>query len=122
MLIPMDAMQYFDAAIYYPLLLVVLERDRAAVEVGTLKFKEPYLKMIERAEKSINVDIQKTNAYFRQHKMKLNKLGNDGHFTEYEFIYGGYSENRRYMNLRLRNRTEELLEEYLMKEVDVSAQ
>ena len=47
--------------------------------------------------------------------MELIKRGNDGTFTEYEFIHEGYSDKRRYLNVRLRNRTEELLGEYLMK-------
>lgn len=111
---------FFDKAIYYPMLLVVLEQDKAAIEVGDFKFKDPYLKIIERAETLIRDDFKATNAYFRQHKMKLNKLGNNGTFTEYEFIHGGYSDKRRYLNVRLRNRTEELLEEYLMKGADTN--
>ena len=115
MLIPTEALEYFNNAIYYPLLLVVLGRDKAAIEVGDFKFKGPYLKIIERAEDLVSDDFKQVNIYFRQHNMKLNKLGNDGTFTEYEFIYEGYSDKRRYLNMRLRNRTEELLGEYLMK-------
>ena len=115
MLIPTEALEYFDKAIYYPLLLVVLGRDKAAIEVGDFKFKGPYLKMIERAEDLVSDDFKQANIYFRQHNMKLNKLGNEGTFTEYEFIYGEYSDKRRYLNMRLRNRTEELLGECLAK-------
>ena len=117
MLISEKAIEYFDDAIYYPMLIVVLERDRHAIEVGDFKFKKPYLKMIERAEKEVREDLKKTYTYFRQHKMKLKKSSNDGTFTEYEFIYGGYSEKRQYLNVRLRNHSEEMLEHYLMKGV-----
>jgi len=47
--------------------------------------------------------------------MKLLRVGLDDTTTEYTFFYGGYEQNRRYLNVRLRNRTEELLEVYLMK-------
>ena len=109
----------YENAIYLPMLLVVLERDRTEIEVGEFKFKNPYLKLTEQAEKCVQEDLKKTNAYFRKHKMKLIKVGSDGDFTEYQFVYGGHTENRRYSNIRLRNKTEELLEYYLMKEVDV---
>lgn len=121
MLIPTEALEYFNDAIYYPMLLIVLERDKLAIEVGDFKFRGPYLKIIERAEKLVRDDFKETNNYFKQHKMKLNKLGNDGTFTEYEFFYGNYEQKRRYLNVRLRNRTEELLEHYLMKGADSNA-
>ena len=68
MLIPSEALNYFDNAIYLPILLVVLKRDRTAVEVGDFKFKVPYQKIIERAEKSIGDDLKVTNTYFRNKK------------------------------------------------------
>ena len=36
-------------------------------------------------------------------------------FTEYIFISGGYEDHRRYLNVRLRNRTEELLDLYFTR-------
>lgn len=116
MVISKESLNYFDSAIYFPLLLIVLERDREEIATGDFRFKKPYIKVIEQAEKRIKVDFKKTNAYLRKNKMKLNKLGNDGTFTEYEFIYNGYQEKRRYLNARLRNRTEELLQYYLAGE------
>ena len=120
MVIADEALVYFDDAIYYPMLLVVLERDRQAIEVGDFKFKKPYLKMIEQAEQQVREDMKNRYTYFRLHKIKLKKLGNDGTFTEYEFFRNGYSDKRRYLNVRLRNRTEELLEYYLMMGVNIN--
>lgn len=119
-MIPKEARPYYEDAIYMPMLLVVLERDRAEIEVGEFKFKGPYLKVIDLAEQRVREIIKRTNVYFRKHKMKLVKVGRDGNFTEYQFIYDGHTENRRYSNLRLRNRTAELLEYYLMKGADMN--
>lgn len=94
------------------MLLVVLERDRAEIEVGEFKFKNPYLKIIEQVEKRVKENLKQTNACFRQNRMKLIKVGSDRDFTEYQFVYGSHQENRRYSNIRLRNRTEELMSEY----------
>ena len=102
------------------MLLVVLERDRMALKIGEFRFTGPYEKLIEQAEKRVKENLKQTNSPFRRENMKLIKVGSDGDFTEYQFVYGGHQENRRYSNFRLRNRTEELLEYYLMKEVDVN--
>ena len=99
------------------MLLVVLERDRAEIEVGGFKFKEPYLKIIEQAEKRVKEKLKQTNIRFHSDNMKLIKVGSDGDFTEYQFVYGRHQENRRYLNIRLRNRTEELMSEYLASDL-----
>lgn len=101
------------------MLLVVLERDRAEIEVGGFKFKEPYLKIIEQAEKHVKEKLKQTNTRFQSDNMKLIKVGSDGEFTEYQFVYGRHQENRRYLNIRLRNRTEELISEYLTSDLHV---
>lgn len=47
--------------------------------------------------------------------MKVIKVKNDGALTEYTFMHGGYEDHRRYLNVRLRNRTEELISVYFAK-------
>lgn len=112
MQIPMEVLPLYENAIYLPMLLVILEQDRIVVEMGNLKFKKPYVKVIEKVERHVKEKLKRTNIYFRQHQMRLIKVSSDGRFTEYQFIYKGHQENRRYSNIRLRNRTEELLNEY----------
>ncbi|MHC8516704.1 ImmA/IrrE family metallo-endopeptidase [Sporosarcina sp. ITBMC105] len=50
----------------------------------------------------------------RQSKMKLIKDKSEETFTTYTFIYQGYEDQRRYLNARLKNRTAELMELYLL--------
>ncbi|MHA6258376.1 hypothetical protein ACXYMX_00560 [Sporosarcina sp. CAU 1771] len=114
-MIPDEAILHFENAIYFPMLIVILERDQAQIEISALKFKSPYLKMIEQAIKLVQSDLKNTNIYMRQKDMKLIKERVDGDFTEYNFFYGGLENRRRYFNIRLRNRTEELLGVYLEK-------
>lgn len=45
--------------------------------------------------------------------MKVIKGKTDVTFTDYVFIYKGYQDHRKYLNVRLRNRTEELMSECL---------
>lgn len=112
-LIPGEALPYFENMIYLPMILIVLERDREAFENGPFKLKRPYVKIIDEAAKFARAELKETSIYLRRHNMKVIRGKMDDTFTEYVFIYGGYEDHRRYLNVRLRNRTEELLSVYL---------
>lgn len=111
-LAPAEHIKQFDMAIYYPMLISILERDRETFEKGPFKLKGPYLKLIDGALKAVRADQKESNAYMRSNKLKVLRRDNDGTFTEYIFIHGGYEDKRRYLNHRLRNRTEELMNMY----------
>ena len=105
-------MPKFENMIYFPMLTAVLVRDRATFENGPFKLKGPYLKLIDESIKRILEEQKETTIYLRKNNMKVIKGKNDGTFTEYFLIHGGYEECRRYLNARLRNRTEELMSVY----------
>ena len=112
-LIPSESLPYFEKMIYLPMVLTILERDREIVEKGPFKLKRPYVAIIEQAVKVVHKDLKETKLYLRQHNMKVIRGNHDDTFTEYVFFHGGYEEHRRYLNVRLRNRVEELLSVYL---------
>ena len=114
-LIPAEALPYFENMIYLPMILIVLERDQEAIEKGPFKLKRPYIKIVEEALKFAQVELRETSNYLRRNNMKLIRGTMDDTFTEYIFIYGGYEDRRRYLNVRLRNRTEELIGVYFSK-------
>ena len=64
---------------------------------------------------AVNTELRETNNYARRNKMKIIKGKNDGTFTDYTFVHGGYEDIRHYLNVRLRNRTEELMSVYFSK-------
>ena len=74
--------------------------------------KKPYVEIIESALKIVRAELKVTNLYARSEHIKLIKQGKDGTFPEYAFFHDGYEDKRRYMNMRLRNRTEELISVY----------
>ena len=114
-LIPTEALPYFENMIYLPMIISILERDREVIEISSFKLKGPYINIIENTLKNVRVELKETNNYARSKNMKLIKKGKDGSFTEYAFIHNGYEDKRRYMNIRLRNRTEELINVYFAK-------
>lgn len=111
-LIPTAAMSKFENAIYFPLLISILEMDKKAIESGPFKLKGPYFKLIDEALKIVRAESKETNIYLTRNNMKVIKSVNDGTFTKYVFMYGGYEEHRNYLNVRLRNRSEELISVY----------
>lgn len=111
-LIPVKALPHFENMIYLPLLLTVLERDRAEIEKGTFKLKGPYLKIIDTAILRVQKELQETTFFLKRNNMKVIRKARDSMFTDYIFINSGFEDHRRYLNVRLRNRTEELLHLY----------
>ena len=112
-LIPEEALPYFENMIYLPMILIVLERDRQEFDKGSFKLKRPYVKIVEEALTIARKELKETSIYLRRNNMKVIRGKMDNTFTEYLFLYGGYEERRRYLNVRLRNRTEELISVYL---------
>lgn len=111
-LIPSDALPHFENAVYFPMLITILEQDREAIEKGPFKLKSPYLNLIEKAINQIQKESKQTHDYFKQNKMKLIKNKSEDTFTEYIFVHNGYQDSRRYLNVRLKNRTEELIKAF----------
>ena len=71
------------------------------------------MKLINETLKSTQVELEKTSIYLNRNNMKVIKGKTDVTFTDYVFIYTGYQDHRKYLNVRLRNRTEELMSECL---------
>lgn len=114
-LIPAKTLPHFENMIYLPLLVIVLERDRVGIEKGPFKLKGPYLTMIDTVLSQVQEELQETKIFLKRNNMKVLQKSRDNMFTEYIFLNGGYEDHRRYLNVRLRNRTEELLHLYFMK-------
>jgi hypothetical protein len=114
-LIPGEALPYFENMIYLPMIIKILEADGEVIKNGPFKLKNPYLRLIEGALESVRDEQKQTNIHMKRSNMRIVKGSNDGTFTEYKFIYKGHEDKRRYLNVRLRNRTEELINIYFTK-------
>ncbi|RTQ94037.1 hypothetical protein [Lysinibacillus telephonicus] len=117
--IPIETVPYLEAAIYLPMLLIVLEKDHAQIEAGQFKLKRPYIFLIDEARRNAEEDLKKTKAYLKNRSLKVVKGQRDEMFTEYHFHYHQLMEVRRYSNIRLRNHVEHLLNFYLNKASNV---
>lgn len=117
-LIPAEAMPYLENYIYLPMLLTIMERDRQLLEKVPFKLKSPYLNLLDETMNTVSSDLQTTALYLQEHKMRVIRHSTDELFTEYIFLHGGYQDMRRYLNVRLRNRSEELLNQYIRKLVN----
>lgn len=103
----------FEKMIYLPMVLTVLESDRKLIEKGSFKLKRPYLELVEGTMGLVQKELEDTKMDMQQRQMKVLRYAGDDTFTEYVFYHGGYEDHRRYLNLRLRNRVEELIRLYL---------
>jgi len=111
--IPIEAVPYLEAAIYLPMLLIVLEKDQVQIETGQFKLKRPYIYLIDEARKYAEFDLRNAKAYLKSHQLRVVQGKRDEMFTEYQFHFKHSMDIRRYSNIRLRNHVEDLLKFYL---------
>ena len=114
-LISAEALPHFENCIYLPMLLTILQRDRQLVQQVPFKLKSPYINLIDETMNAVSADLQVTLMYLQRNEMKVVRRSTDALFTEYLFVHKGYEDSRRYLNARLRNRSEELLNLYIRK-------
>ncbi|WP_084245270.1 hypothetical protein [Planomicrobium okeanokoites] len=109
-----DDIFHFENFIYLPMLLTVLLKDRQRIESGDFKLPGPYLQLIDQAANVLDNDLRLTKEYMKQRKQRVLQVEDDDLFIVYAFHFNGYEEKRKYLKIRLRNRTEELLSTYLL--------
>jgi hypothetical protein len=113
--IPEKDRDILEQAMYLPMLLTILERDRIIFEKGHFKLKGPYMDLIEETIKAVQRDLKETKHAMRIGHMRVEQVARDEAFTMFLFIYKGFEEQHNYFNPRIRNKVQELLEYYLLK-------
>jgi len=111
--IPGHDRDIIEQAMYLPMVITVLERDRLIFVKAPFKLNQPYLNLVENAIKAVQKDLKEVKDKMRQEKMKVQQIGHDEAFTMFLFLYKGYEEQHNYFNPRIRNKVNELLEYYL---------
>lgn len=114
----MDDRDIIEQAIYLPMLLTILNRDLLIVQKSPFKLKNPYIELIEGTMKSIQKDLAQAKRYMHKNNIKIERLKSDDAFTMYLFLYKGYEEIHNYFNPRLRNKVEELMRSYMLKQTE----
>ncbi len=113
--IPEKDRDILEQAMYLPMLLTILERDRIIIDNAGFKLKEPYLQLIEETIKAVQRDLKETRLAMRKGQMKVEQVARDEAFTMFLFIYKGFEEQHNYFNPRIRNKVQELMEYYFSK-------
>ncbi|KON88915.1 hypothetical protein AF332_20360 [Sporosarcina globispora] len=111
--IPEKDRDILEQAMYLPMLLTILERDRTIFDKTGFKLKEPYLQLIEETIKAVQRDLKEARNAMRKGQMKVEQVARDEAFTMFIFIYKGFEEQHNYFNPRIRNKVQELMEYYL---------
>lgn len=113
--IPEKDRDILEQAMYLPMLLTILERDRIIFDKAGFKLKEPYLQLIEETIKAVQNDLKEAKFAMSKGQMKVEQVARDEAFTMFLFIYKGFEEQHNYFIPRIRNKVQELLEFYLFK-------
>jgi hypothetical protein len=112
--IPEEDRDIMEKAIYLPMVLTILNRDLAVVNMSPFKLKKPYLELIEETMKDVQKELALVKQYMKINHLKVTEVKRDDAFTMYMFIYKGFEENHNYFNPRIRNKVQELMESYFL--------
>ncbi len=99
----------------YLCLLRYLKMICLLLKTFNLNLRRPYAKMIDQALKHVHLELKKSNIYLLRNNMKLIKYSSDKDFTEFIFSSITFEVRKKYLSSELRNRTEEIMSEYLDK-------
>ena len=113
--IPSHDRDLIEKAIYYPMVLKVLEKDLYTIERGPFKLPKPYVKWIRKTMEVIQKQLFFVKRDMKKKGMKVQEVRRDDTFTTYLFVYRGFQEYHSYFNPRIRNKVEELLAYYLFE-------
>lgn len=113
--IPEEDRDIIEQAIYLPMVLTILERDRLIFEKIPVKLKQPYLSLIENTIKTVQAEHKIVKDKMRKGQMKVWELKRDDAFTSYAFMYKGYEEHHNNFNHAIRNRVAALMDQYINK-------
>ncbi|MBU5341796.1 hypothetical protein [Caldifermentibacillus hisashii] len=116
--IPSESRDLLEKAIYYPMLIKVLEKDLSVFNSSPFKLPNPYIELVEHILNLVHKELYYVKRELKKQGMKVQKTKWDDTFTTYLFIYKGYEEYHSYFNPRLRNYVESLLTNYLFKRFD----
>ncbi|CEG23114.1 hypothetical protein BN1080_02058 [Planococcus massiliensis] len=118
-MIPREYIEHFENMIYLPMVIKIFRQDHQHFQTGAFKLKGPYLELVEAACKIAESEYRETKEYMRKKKLKLETGEHDDFATMYIFYHDGFTSRRKYLNVRLRNRTEELIGVYLQQAANI---
>lgn len=114
--IPDEDRDIIEKAIYLPMLLTILNKDLVIINNSPFKLKQPYLNLIEKTMKAVQIELTQVKRYMNKNNLKVYEKNRDEAFTMYTFFYKGYEEHHNYFNPRIRNKVQELLDYYLFNQ------
>ncbi|MDQ0220714.1 hypothetical protein ELQ35_01990 [Peribacillus cavernae] len=100
-------------AVFLPIVLKVLEKDRLVIEKAKFTFRLSYLQLLEQTIAAVHKDIRKTKEHMWETGMKIEEEKLDDGTSRHVFIHKGQRESHTYPAITIRNNVYDLLDYYL---------
>jgi hypothetical protein len=99
--------------IHLTLLRKVLEHDMEKIKNADLKFKEPYLLLLEKTTNKVGIDLGKVKKDMFKQGISVYNLGQEDQVCKYLIACRGYRENMNLIPHLMKNTVLEYMEMYL---------
>ncbi len=103
-----------ELGLYLPIMLTLIEVDKKVLANSTLKIKEPYLLLLEQVSQLAHHQLYQIKKTMMKNRLKVVEMERDDLFTTYAFIVRGYETRHRYFNAHIRNKVQQMLNEYFL--------
>lgn len=107
---------YFENALYLPMLVKIIEKDINLINKLPFKLNRPYLKILENAYKIIRRDLKSSEMFLLRNDMKVYKWESSSDSTTYVYMSGGIEDHRKFLNVDIKAKCDELLHKYFTYE------
>lgn len=102
-----------QAYVFLPLVRRVLEHDKKAIEAGAIKFKDPYIELIDMMLNRVSMDLRDIKSEFGRQKIKMITHGD----LEYEAVVRGWTHKVIYHPSVAREWVEKYMREYMSRPI-----
>ncbi len=109
-----------ELGLYLPIMLTLIEVDKKVLATSTLKIKEPYLLLLEQVSRTAHHQLYQIKKAMTKNRMKVIEMERDELFTTYAFIVRGYETRHRYFNYHIKNKVQEMLNQYFLHWAEAS--
>jgi hypothetical protein len=106
--------------LFLSMAIVVIQQDIQHIQKGAFKIKEPYLLLLEKMNANALAERRQLRSKMENKKLSVMLINKNDSFSSYLFICKGKEEKRNYFNPAIRKKVEGIVQEVMLKALDLN--
>jgi hypothetical protein len=106
--------------LFLSMAIVVIQQDIQHIQKGAFKIKEPYLLLLEKMNANALAERRQLRSKMENKKLSVMLINKNDSFSSYLFLCKGKEEKRNYFNPAIRKKVEGIVQEVMLKALDLN--